>query len=113
MKNKGSEMDIISALLREALPDPSRELFHPCHVARAERAFAQATDVQDPEETVGATDGYAEKSADPGVPEDRVDNRPLIDLVQDHRGTQRSDSSRKARAETDMGRPAPKTAEPG
>ena len=49
--------------------------------------------MQDPEETVGATDGYAEKSADPGVPEDRVDNRPLIDLVQDHRGIQRSDSS--------------------
>ena len=111
-KHERSEMDIILALLRKSLPDPSRELFHPCHVAGAKRAFAQAPDVQDSQETVGAIDGYAEKSADPGVPEDRVDDGQLIDLIQDHRPTLRSDLSRKTRAETNMGRAAPPTAEP-
>ena len=105
-------MGIMLALLRQALANRGRELFHPCHVVGAERAFAQAPDVQDSHETVGAIDGYAEQSTDPGVPEDRVDDGQLIDLIQDDRPTLRSDCPRETRAETYMGRAAPPPAEP-
>ena len=105
-------MGIMLALLRKALANRSRELFHPCHVVGAERAFAQAPDVQDSQETVGAIDGYAEQTTDPGVPKDRVDDGQLIDLIQDDRPTLRSNGSRKTRAQTNMGCAAPPPAEP-
>src|SRR4051794_21504997 len=96
-------MGIMFALLGQSLADPDREAFQPCRVVGLEGACAEAPDVQDSQEAVRALNRNAEKSPDPGVPENGVEDGEFVDVVQDNWATLRGDLSRKAGSKVNVG----------